>query len=114
MSDCLFCKIIKGEIPSEKVYEDENTLAFRDIKPQAPTHVLVIPRDHYASVHEVPSERMGLISEVFAAVKQVVAREKLTVEGYRLVINFGSNAGQLVDHIHVHVLGGRAMQWPPG
>lgn len=114
MSDCLFCKIIAGEIPSTKVYEDEYTLAFRDIDPKAPTHVLVIPKEHYVSVHEVPAEKGDLFGHLMKTVSQVVESENLIEPGYRLVINSGVDGGQAVDHIHVHVLGGRSLQWPPG
>lgn len=114
MSDCLFCKIVNGDIPSTKVYEDEHTLAFRDIDPKAPSHVLVIPKEHYSSVHQVPDEQSDLFVKLMQTVSKVVETEDLIDEGYRLVINSGKNGGQLVDHIHVHVLGGRSLQWPPG
>ncbi len=114
MNDCLFCKIIAGDIPSTKVYEDDYTLAFRDIDPKAPSHVLVIPKEHYGNIHDVPSEKGDLFLKVMAAVSEVVKSEALIESGYRLVINSGADGGQLVNHIHVHVLGGRSLQWPPG
>lgn len=114
MSDCLFCKIIAGEIPSDKVYEDENILAFKDISPKAPTHLLVIPKEHYANIHDVPEEKELLMGKLMTAVGKIVLENDLTQSGYRLVVNSGSDAGQLVPHIHVHILSGRSMQWPPG
>ncbi len=114
MDNCLFCKIINGEIPAMKVFEDEHSLAFNDIDPKAPTHILVIPREHYAGIHEIPSEKMNILSHIFTTVSNVVTQERLEQDGYRLVINFGENGGQEVPHIHVHILAGRAMQWPPG
>ena len=106
----IFAKILRGEIPCNKVYEDEHALAFHDINPQAPTHVLIIPRDHYESSKEVTDE--GLMGHLFTAAKAVA--EKLGLTDYRLVINTGSNAGQRVFHLHLHLLGGRIMHWPPG
>jgi histidine triad (HIT) family protein len=115
MKDCLFCRIAAGEIPAEKVYEDDHAVAFRDISPQAPVHLLVIPRDHYAVVQDIPDDKMAVMSHLYAAVKKVVAQEGLQDKGgYRLVINAGPNAGQAVPHIHIHVLAGRSLQWPPG
>lgn len=109
MSDCIFCKIINNELPSKKVFEDENTLAFRDVTPKAPHHILVIPREHYAGIHEIPSEKMDIMDRVFSTVKQVVKQEKLTENGYRLIVNFGPDSNQIVPHIHVHILAGRKM-----
>ena len=114
MDDCLFCKIAKGEIPADLVYEDGNTLAFRDISPQAPQHILVIPRSHYVGIHEIPENELTLARDLFSAVSAVVEKEGLTADGYRLVVNFGAKANQTVPHIHIHILGGRAMHWPPG
>lgn len=112
MPDCLFCKIIARQIPAGRVYEDDHAVAIRDINPQAPVHLLVMPRKHYAGVHEVPASDNGLFAKLFSAVAAVVTQEKLT--DYRLVVNFGEQAGQSVPHIHVHVLSGRPMRWPPG
>ncbi len=114
MNDCLFCKIVRGEIPADKVYEDESTIAFRDISPQAPQHILVIPRSHYVGIHEIPENETSLAQDLFSAVSTVVKKERLTDDGYRLVVNFGEKANQTVPHIHIHILGGRAMHWPPG
>ncbi len=114
MNDCLFCKIIAGDIPAKKVYEDEQTLAFYDIDPQAPTHILVIPKKHYEGVHNVPAQEKELFATLMLAVGEIVLQEKLTETGYRLVINSGTDALQAVPHIHVHILSGRSMQWPPG
>ena len=112
MSDCLFCKIIKGEIPSNKVYEDEQCLAFYDIDPQAPTHFLVIPKMHIGSVSEVNEENAPVVAHIFAVIAKVT--RELGVDSYRVVSNIGEQAGQSVHHLHFHVLGGRDMTWPPG
>lgn len=112
MSDCLFCKIAAGEIPSNKVYEDEKCLAFYDIDPQAPTHFLVIPKAHIGSVAEVDEANAAVVAHIFT----VIAREckKLGLDSYRVVSNIGEQAGQSVPHLHFHVLAGRDMTWPPG
>lgn len=102
---CLFCKIIAGEIPSTKVYEDETVLAFRDIAPQAPTHILVIPKTHIASVGEVTGENSALVAHIFQVIPQIAEAEGL-VNGYRVVSNCGPDAGQTVPHLHFHILGG--------
>ena len=112
MSDCLFCKIAAGEIPSNKVYEDETVYAFYDIDPQAPTHFLVIPKDHIRSVAEVTPENAAVVAHIFAVIAKV-ARD-LGLASYRVVSNIGEQAGQSVHHLHFHVLGGRDMTWPPG
>lgn len=114
MDECLFCKIVKGEIPADTVYEDENTIAFRDIHPQAPQHILVIPRNHYAGIHEIPENELNVAKDIFYAISAVVDNEGLTEGGYRLVTNFGAEANQTVPHIHIHILSGRTMHWPPG
>jgi histidine triad (HIT) family protein len=114
VKNCIFCKIVSGEIPAQSIYEDEHTIAFRDINPQAPHHILVIPREHYAHIHEIPVHNAGIFQQLLAAVSSVVTREGLTRDGYRLVINSGANSGQEVPHIHVHILAGRKMHWPPG
>ena len=111
--DCLFCKIVAGLIPATRLYESEETLAFADIGPQAPVHVLVIPKRHIASLAHVLPEDADLLGKVLAAAG-VIAREHGLGNGYRLVINTGPDGGQTVDHLHVHLLGGRAMGWPPG
>ena len=112
MSDCLFCKIAAGEIPSNKVYEDELCLAFYDIDPQAPTHFLVIPKAHIGSVSEVNEDNAAVVAHIFAVIAKVTAQ--LGLESYRVVSNIGAQAGQSVFHLHFHVLGGRDMTWPPG
>ena len=106
--DCIFCKIAAGEIPSTKVYEDEQIYAFRDIAPMAPTHILVIPKAHIASVNEVTAENSGLVSHIFEVIPQIAAAEGLT-GGYRVVSNCGADAGQTVHHLHFHILGGKTL-----
>jgi histidine triad (HIT) family protein len=113
MSDCLFCRIVNGEIPASKVAETGDCLAFRDINPQAPVHVLVIPKAHYDSLDAVPDA--AAVVGAMAALAQRVAREEgIAGAGYRTVINTGANGGQTVGHIHLHLFGGRRMSWPPG
>ena len=114
MSDCLFCRIVAGEVPADKVAESDRALAFRDINPQAPTHVLVIPRDHFANAAELADADGDLLAEVFRLAATVAEQEGVRDAGYRLVTNTGEAAGQTVDHLHVHVLGGRPLNWPPG
>ncbi len=108
MSDCLFCKIIAGEIPSTKVYEDEQVLAFRDIAPQAPTHILVIPKTHISGCDGVRAENSAVVAHIFEVIPQIAAAEGLK-GGYRVVSNCGPNAGQTVPHLHFHILGGRQL-----
>ena len=112
MSDCLFCKIAKGEIPSNKIYEDELCLTFYDIDPQAPTHFLVIPKVHLASVAEVTADNAAVAGHMMAVISKVAGQ--LGLDSYRVVSNIGQQAGQSVPHLHFHVLGGRDMTWPPG
>jgi len=114
VADCLFCGIVAGEVPSEKVYEDDEVLAFRDINPQAPHHVLVIPKKHIASLAEAGDEDAGLLAKVIIKVRDIAADLGLDEEGYRMVVNCGPNGGQTVGHLHFHLLGGRRMTWPPG
>ena len=109
MSDCLFCKIIAGAIPSTKVYEDETVFAFRDIAPQAPTHILVIPKQHMASVNDVTAENSAVVAHIFEVIPQIAKAEGLD-GGYRVVSNCGADAGQTVHHLHFHILGGKAME----
>jgi len=111
--DCLFCKIIKGEIPSKNVYEDEKIVAFYDINPQAPKHILICPKKHIDKVVNFSGEDRELIGEVIFRAKEIAKQEKIG-DGFRLVFNNGSSAGQMVWHIHCHLLGGRNMTWPPG
>lgn len=110
--DCLFCKIAAGEIPSKKVYEDDLCYAFYDIDPQAPTHFLVIPKAHIASVSEVTPENQAVVGHIFSMIAQIT--KDLGLESYRVVSNIGEQAGQSVFHLHFHVLSGRDMTWPPG
>jgi histidine triad (HIT) family protein len=111
--ECLFCRIVSGEVPAEIVHESETTLAFRDLDPQAPTHVLVIPRSHYPNAAALAEGEPETAADLLAAAGEVAAQEGLT-EGYRLVFNTGAQAHQTVFHAHLHVLGGRSMTWPPG
>lgn len=113
-SDCLFCKIAGGSIPANLVYQDEHLVAFRDINPVAPTHILLIPRRHLASLEDTRDDDRGLLGGLLLAASQLARAEGLAANGYRLVTNTGSDAGQSVAHLHFHLIGGRAMHWPPG
>ncbi len=113
MSDCLFCKIVGGEIPSNMAYEDEEVIAFHDISPQAPTHILVVPRRHISSLDAAAEKDAALLGRILLVIKKL-ARNQGVESGYRVVNNCGAPAGQSVFHIHFHLLGGRAMGWPPG
>ena len=108
MENCLFCKIVAGDIPSTKVYEDDKILAFRDIAPQAPTHILVIPKAHIGSVSEITAENSAVVAHIFTAIAQIAQQEGLA-DGYRVVSNCGAHAGQTVHHLHFHILGGRQL-----
>ncbi len=113
--DCLFCKIANGEIPSNFIYEDESVVAFRDINPQAPQHVLIVPRKHIASINAFEVDDKDLAAHILIDVVPKLAKDlKIDESGYRVVINTGDEGGQTVHHLHVHLLGGRSMQWPPG
>ncbi len=112
MSDCIFCKIVSGQIPSQRVYEDDQVLAIRDINPQAPVHVLILPKQHIVSVMELTDSR--LLGRMTVAAAQVAKREGIAERGFRLVTNTGPDGGQAVPHLHFHLLGGRQMEWPPG
>lgn len=112
--DCLFCKIAAGEIPAELVYESDDVVAFRDINPQAPTHVLVIPRTHIATINDIEEGHQALVGSLYSAAQRIAADEGIAEAGYRAVMNCNEGAGQSVFHIHLHVLGGRPMSWPPG
>jgi histidine triad (HIT) family protein len=114
MTDCLFCKIRDGEIPGDMVYEDDDVLAFRDVNPQAPTHVLVIPRKHIATTNDLEQADAAVVGKMMLAAKKIAADEGFAQEGYRLVLNCNEGAGQTVFHIHMHLLGGRRLTWPPG
>lgn len=112
--DCLFCKIIRREIPAGLVYEDDLVLAFDDVNPQAPVHTLIIPKEHVATVNDLGAKHSGLLAAMFAAAKSVARAKSVADDGYRLVLNCHERAGQSVFHVHMHLLGGRAMRWPPG
>ena len=112
--DCLFCKIINGEIPSKKVYEDEFVYSFYDIEPQAPFHVLIIPKQHISSSLEINEDNMDIAGHVFVAAAKIAKEHGIAENGYRLVTNVGRDGGQTVGHLHFHMLGGRNLSWPPG
>ena len=114
MTDCLFCKIAAGDIPADKVYEDDHVIAFRDIAPKAPTHVLVIPHRHISTLNDLEPTDAELVGRMYLAARHVAHEEGLAEDGYRTVINCNADAGQTVFHIHLHLLGGRTMSWPPG
>lgn len=111
---CIFCRMIEGEIQTEKVYEDSHVFAFRDINPMAPTHILIVPRTHLASMNELSPSFGEYMSKIALAAKKIAEIEKVDQDGYRLVINTGEHGGQSVFHLHVHLLAGRQLAWPPG
>lgn len=111
--DCLFCNIVKGKIPSEKVYEDNDVYAFKDVNPEAPVHILIIPKRHIKSVDELEETDKELVGHIFLVAKKLAKENKLK-NGYRLVSNIGEEGGQSVEHLHFHLLGGRSFNWPPG
>jgi histidine triad (HIT) family protein len=113
-TDCLFCRIVAGEIPSTKVHEDDQIIAIRDIAPRAPTHILLIPRRHIASALDLTEADSPLVGHMFAVAADLARSEEIAEAGYRLVSNVGRWGGQSVDHLHVHLMGGRAFEWPPG
>jgi len=113
MTNCLFCRIIAGDLPAKKVYEDQHTFAFEDIHPQAPTHVLVVPKKHIRGLKEASTEDAEVIGRCHLVAAQI-ARQRAVENGYRTVLNIGPGAGQSVFHLHVHLLGGRSLAWPPG
>jgi len=114
MSDCIFCKIASGEIPGDVAYENDDVLAFRDLNPQAPTHILVIPRRHIATINDLQDADAELLGKMYLAAKEIAKNEGIDEAGYRTIMNCNAGAGQTVFHIHLHVLGGRQMNWPPG
>lgn len=114
MEDCIFCKIVAGEIPADVVFEDDAVMAFRDLNPQAPTHVLVIPKRHIASLNDLTAEDRPIMGQLFTAAREIAVREGFADAGYRTVVNCNADGGQTVFHIHLHLLGGRVMHWPPG
>jgi len=114
MTDCLFCKMVAGEIQPDVVFENDEVLAFRDVNPQAPTHVLVIPKAHISTTNDLDADNAHIIGKLYLAAKQIAMDAGIAEPGYRMVMNCNPGAGQSVYHIHLHVLGGRAMTWPPG
>jgi len=108
-SDCIFCKIIKGDIPTEKIYEDENVVAFNDISPKSPTHVLVVPKKHVASLNDLKPDDMNMIVQVFDAIKKIAAKQGVAEDGYRVIVNTNRASGQEVFHMHFHIMGGRQL-----
>ncbi len=111
---CIFCKIVAGEIPSKKLYEDDKVLAFYDISPEAPVHFLVIPKEHIKSANEIKEDNVSIVSHIFLVINKLVKELNIDETGYRIVNNCGKDGGQTVDHIHFHVLGQRDLKWPPG
>lgn len=114
MPDCVFCMIADKKIPSQIVYEDEEILAFKDINPEAPVHILIIPKKHFTSLMELNEEDMPIISKIFDTAKKLAKDFGISESGFRIVNNYGSDGGQSVDHMHFHMMGGRLMHWPPG
>ena len=114
MADCLFCKIINKEINSDILFEDDDVLAFRDINPQAPTHILIVPKKHISTINDLQQKDEALMGKIILTAQSLVKQENIAENGYRLVFNCNSDGGQEVYHIHLHLLGGRRMQWPPG
>ncbi len=112
--DCLFCKIIAGDIPADIIYESDTAIAFRDINPRAPTHVLIVPREHIATINDINPEQEATVGSLFSAARAIAAQEGLSDDGYRAVMNCNAAAGQTVFHLHLHLLGGRILGWPPG
>ncbi len=112
-TDCLFCKIVAGDIPAEIIYESEAAIAFRDVNPQAPTHVLIIPRKHIATINDIDEGDEPTVGHLYMAAKAIAAAEGIADDGYRVVMNCNEAAGQTVFHIHLHLIGGRTMGWPP-
>lgn len=112
--DCLFCKILSGDVPSKEVYADEEFYAFRDINPAAPTHILIVPRKHIAAIEDANEDDEGLLGRMLLRANAIAKAEGLPAEGFRYVLNSGAHGGQTVYHIHLHILGGRPMSWPPG
>jgi histidine triad (HIT) family protein len=114
VDDCLFCRIISGQLPSTKVHEDGHVVAIRDIAPRAPTHILLMPKEHIASAADLTREHGPLLGQLFERAAAIARAEGIAEQGYRLVTNVGAWGGQTVDHLHVHLMGGRSMTWPPG
>jgi len=111
---CLFCKLISGELPCIPVYEDANVFAFPDIEPQAPVHILIVPKKHIATLNDATTEDMHYFGDIYSVAKKLAAQNNIAESGYRIVMNCNENGGQSIFHIHAHLLGGRALHWPPG
>ena len=114
MPSCIFCKIKNKEIPSKIVFEDERIIAFNDANPQAPVHILLVPKEHFASLNDIPEEKKDVLSHLLLKARQIAQQEGISKNGYRIVLNTEKDSGQEVFHIHFHLLGGREMTWPPG
>lgn len=114
MTDCIFCQIIEKKIPAKIVYEDEEIIAFRDINPQAPVHILLLPKKHIESVMKISEQDKSAISKIYTVASQIAKSESIAETGFRIVVNNGPDAGQAVKHLHFHLLGGRKFSWPPG
>ncbi|MGD8536650.1 MAG: histidine triad nucleotide-binding protein [Candidatus Aminicenantes bacterium] len=114
MEDCIFCKIINKEIPASIVYEDERIIAFDDINPQAPVHILLIPKEHFPSLNEIPEDKKNVLNHLLLKAREIAREKEIGERGYRIVLNTARESGQDVLHIHFHLLGGRQMSWPPG
>lgn len=114
MSNCIFCKIVNKEIPSDIIYEDDKIMAFKDVNPQSPAHVLVIPKEHIESSNDIDNENSQLIGHIFVTISKLAKELGISQDGYRIVNNCGEDGGQTVSHIHFHILGGRKFSWPPG
>lgn len=114
MADCLFCRIIRRELPANLIYETPTTLAFRDIKPGAPVHALVVPKEHIESLYKIKPDQGSIVADIHWTIQEVARRERINQSGFRVVVNNGGDAMQAVPHLHYHVLGGRRLTWPPG
>ena len=112
--DCLFCKIVAGEVPSKRIYENEEILVFHDVSPQAPFHALIIPKSHISTVNDFSEEQKSLAGNLFLTAKLVARDQGFSVDGYRLVLNTNKDGGQVIFHVHIHLLAGRQLSWPPG
>jgi histidine triad (HIT) family protein len=114
LSNCIFCKIVAGEIPSKKVYEDDQVIAFHDIEPQSPVHVLVVPKKHIVGINELAAEDEAIVGHAYSVISKLVKELQVDQTGYRVVVNSGKDGQQSVPHLHFHILGGRLLAWPPG
>ncbi len=114
MEDCLFCRIIRKEIPADIIFENEKIIAFRDINPKAPTHILIVPKEHISTVLDLTEKNKDVVGDIYLVVQKLAKLEKIALKGFRTVVNCNADAGQEVFHIHFHLLGGRVFKWPPG